>query len=95
MHVLDRPGERHFFFLVRVACWSFEDRCGPEFTAPGRGEYVLEQIPPTVDGLEGVDLKPDEIAGLLCHALRRDGGLFALPDLRSVTALSAGQAAGG
>ncbi|HEU5427576.1 MAG TPA: NUDIX domain-containing protein [Actinocrinis sp.] len=95
LHILGEPGERHFFYLARVARWSFEDRSGPEFAIPGRGEYVLEQVPLTIAGLRSVDLKPDEIARFLRCALRRDGGLFALPDLRQAfTGLSEDQAGG-
>ncbi|MFD3758809.1 hypothetical protein [Streptomyces sp. NPDC058622] len=60
--------ERQLFYLARVATWSFEDRTGPEFSAKGRGEYTLKEIPLTVEGLGG-DLKPGEIAHVLRGAI--------------------------
>ncbi len=96
LHILGGPDERQFIYLARVAHWSFEDRSGPEFTRPCRGEYVLEQIPLTSAGLGSVDLKPDEIARFLRSALRQDGRLCALPDLREASSgLSERQAEGG
>lgn len=54
---------------ARIATWSFEDRTGPEFSAEGRGEYALEEIPLTVEGLDGIDLKPEEITHVLRVAI--------------------------
>jgi hypothetical protein len=65
-----------------MQAWSFADRTGPEFSEPGRGTYELEQIPSDADAVEGIDLKPAEIAVFLARALRDARGLAALPDLR-------------
>ncbi|MFE3765411.1 NUDIX domain-containing protein [Streptomyces sp. NPDC059104] len=65
LHTTESEGERQLFYLARIATWSFEDRTGPEFSAEGRGEYMLEEIPLTVEALDGINLKPDEIAHVL------------------------------
>ncbi|MGW5394926.1 NUDIX hydrolase [Streptomyces sp. NPDC003952] len=67
LHTMESDDERQLFYLARITTWSFEDRTGPEFSAEGRGEYALEEIPLTAEGLDRIDLKPEEIA----HALRR------------------------
>ncbi|MFI5861046.1 NUDIX domain-containing protein [Streptomyces sp. NPDC051546] len=67
LHTMESDDERQLFYLARITTWSFEDRTGPEFSAEGRGEYALEEIPLTAEGLDRIDLKPKEIA----HALRR------------------------
>ncbi|MFF7076025.1 NUDIX hydrolase [Streptomyces lavendulae] len=69
LHTVESDDERQLFYLARIATWSFEDRTGPEFNAEGRGEYALEQIPLTVEGLDGIDLKPEEIAHVLRGAI--------------------------
>ncbi|MET8749294.1 NUDIX domain-containing protein [Streptomyces sp. NPDC004667] len=65
LHTMESEDERQLFYLARIATWSFEDRTGPEFSAEGRGEYMLEEIPLTVEALDGINLKPDEIAHVL------------------------------
>lgn len=82
LHVLGTADERHYIYLARITNWSFDERTGPEFTMPGRGEYALEEIPLSVAGLDRVALKPDAIAAFLRGALQSQGGLFAQPDLR-------------
>ncbi|MFF8312424.1 NUDIX hydrolase [Streptomyces lydicus] len=74
LHTLETEDERQLFYLARIATWSFEDRTGPEFSAEGRGEYALEEVPLTVEGIDGIDLKPEEIAHVLRGALA-DGTL--------------------
>ncbi|MFE7129438.1 NUDIX domain-containing protein [Streptomyces sp. NPDC057638] len=69
LHTLEADDERQLFYLARIATWSFEDRTGPEFCAKGRGEYALEEIPLTLEGLNGIDLKPEEIAHVLRGAI--------------------------
>ncbi|MGX5391864.1 NUDIX hydrolase [Streptomyces anulatus] len=66
LHTMESDDERQLFYLARITTWSFDDRTGPEFSAEGRGEYALEEIPVTMEGLDGIDLKPEAIA----HALR-------------------------
>ncbi|MFK0227417.1 NUDIX domain-containing protein [Streptomyces sp. NPDC090303] len=65
LHTLETDDERQLFYLARIATWSFEDRTGPEFSAEGRGQYALEEVPLTLEGLDGIDLKPEEIAPVL------------------------------
>ncbi|GLW03108.1 NUDIX hydrolase [Streptomyces lavendulae] len=69
LHTIESEGERQLFYLARIATWSFDDRTGPEFRAEGRGEYALEEIPVTLEGLDGIDLKPEEIAHVLRGAI--------------------------
>ncbi|MER5739286.1 MULTISPECIES: NUDIX domain-containing protein [unclassified Streptomyces] len=70
LHTMESDDERQLFYLARIATWSFDDRTGPEFSAEGRGAYALEEIPLTAEGLDGIDLKPEEIA----HVLRETFG---------------------
>ncbi|MEU3693836.1 NUDIX hydrolase, partial [Streptomyces narbonensis] len=69
LHTMEADGERQLFYLARIATWSFDDRTGPEFSAEGRGEYALEEVPLTSEGLNGIDLKPEEIAHVLRGAI--------------------------
>ncbi|MFJ2556930.1 MULTISPECIES: NUDIX domain-containing protein [unclassified Streptomyces] len=69
LHTMESDDERQLFYLAHIATWSFEDRTGPEFSAGGRGAYALEEIPLTVEGLDGIDLKPEEIAHVLRVAI--------------------------
>ncbi|MEU6920120.1 NUDIX domain-containing protein [Streptomyces sp. NPDC046631] len=70
LHTMESDDERQLFYLARIATWSFDDRTGPEFSAEGRGEYALEEIPLTLEGLDGIDLKPEEITHVLRGAIR-------------------------
>ncbi|MFJ2638122.1 NUDIX domain-containing protein [Streptomyces sp. NPDC087511] len=70
LHTMESDDERQVFYLARIAAWSFDDRTGPEFSAEGRGEYALEEIPLTLEGLDGIDLKPEEITHVLRGAIR-------------------------
>ncbi|MFE5710148.1 NUDIX domain-containing protein [Streptomyces sp. NPDC056501] len=72
LHTMESDDERQLFYLARIATRSIEDRTGPEFGAVGRGEYALEEIPLTVEGLDGIDLKPEEIAHVLRGAVGTD-----------------------
>ncbi|MGH3273014.1 MAG: NUDIX hydrolase [Streptosporangiaceae bacterium] len=88
LHVLGDADERQYFYLARISTWSFEDRTGPEFSEPGRGEYQLQEIPLTSDGLSAVSLKPDPLGTLLRQLIGAGRGLFTLPDLRQKPAIS-------
>ncbi|MCW8215930.1 NUDIX hydrolase [Streptomyces griseolus] len=68
-HTTESDDERQLFYLARAVTWSFDDRTGPEFSAEGRGEYALEEVPLTMEGLDGIDLKPEEIAHVLREAI--------------------------
>ncbi|MEV0847575.1 NUDIX domain-containing protein [Streptomyces sp. NPDC049954] len=70
LHTMESDGERQLFYLARIATWSFDDRTGPEFSTEGRGEYALEEIPLTLAGLDGIDLKPEDIVHVLRGAIR-------------------------
>ncbi|GLX20796.1 NUDIX hydrolase [Streptomyces lavendulae] len=69
LHTIESDEERQLFYLARITTWSFDDRTGPEFSAEGRGEYALEEVPLTVEGLDGINLKPEEIAHVLRGAI--------------------------
>ncbi|MGW2205459.1 NUDIX hydrolase [Streptomyces sp. NPDC001774] len=69
LHTMETDDERQLFYLARIATWSFDDRTGPEFSAEGRGEYALEEVPLTLEELDGIDLKPEEIAHVLRGAV--------------------------
>jgi ADP-ribose pyrophosphatase YjhB (NUDIX family) len=81
LYVLSRPGENQYFYLARVRTWSFDDRSGPEFTDPARGQYHLEQIPLSAEALQEIDLKPAEIAEVILGHLRHGTDLLGLPTL--------------
>lgn len=66
---LESDDEQQFFYLARVTQWNFDERSGPEFSRDDRGEYLLEEVPLTADGLDAIDLKPEEIAGQILKAL--------------------------
>jgi ADP-ribose pyrophosphatase YjhB (NUDIX family) len=84
LYVLERSGERQYFYLARVHSWSADpgDRAGPEFADPARGEYRLHAVPLTAEALVAMDLKPDELAEFVVSRLRVGIDLFALADLR-------------
>ncbi|MFI9293693.1 NUDIX hydrolase [Streptomyces gardneri] len=69
LHTVESDDECQLFYFARITTWSFEDRTGPEFGAEGRGEYALEEVPLTLEGLDGIDLKPKEIAHVLRGAI--------------------------
>ncbi|MFF1344327.1 NUDIX domain-containing protein [Streptomyces sp. NPDC058290] len=72
LHQLENSkGETELFYLARIDRWSFEDRSGPEFTRTDRGEYLLEEIPLTVEALDSINLMPPEFASVLREAVRR------------------------
>ncbi len=81
VHIEQSEDERQLFYLGRIEHWSFADRTGPEFSEDGRGEYILEEIPLTLQALGKIDLKPSHMAAFVRNAIA-DSGLFSLPDLR-------------
>jgi hypothetical protein len=72
-------------YLARVHSWSADpgDRSGPEFADPSNGEFHLQAMPLTAEGLTAIDLKPDELTGFLVSHLVTGADLFALADLRT------------
>lgn len=91
LHILERGGERQYFYLARARTWSANpaDRSGPEFEDSARGEYHLQTIPLTAGALAAIDLKPEPVSELLLSYLRAGTDLFTLPDLRATTAAAA------
>jgi ADP-ribose pyrophosphatase YjhB (NUDIX family) len=91
LHVLERDGERQYFYLARALAWSADPgaRSGPEFTDPARGEYHLQAVPLTAAAVAAIDLKPDELAATILRHLRAGTDLFTLPDLRTGAATRA------
>lgn len=85
VHILDQDGDRQYFYLARARSWSADadDRSGPEFTDPTRGEYCLQPVPLTAQAVAEIDLKPEALARSLLHHLRDGTDLFSLPDLRA------------
>jgi ADP-ribose pyrophosphatase YjhB (NUDIX family) len=61
--------KRQHIYLARIDAWSEEGRTGPEFTDPDRGDYFLEEVPLTADGLSRISLYPDEVAAMLRGAV--------------------------
>jgi 8-oxo-dGTP pyrophosphatase MutT (NUDIX family) len=85
LHILNAGDERQYFYLGRIARWSFADRSGPEFSEADRGGYQLEEVPLTPAGLRAVDLKPTPVADLLRDAIGSGRDLFTMPDLRQAS----------
>ena len=71
LYVLERGPECQYFFLARVHSWSADpqDRTGPEFANPSNGDFHLQAMPLTAEGLTAIDLKPGELAGFLVSHL--------------------------
>ncbi|GAA3010372.1 hypothetical protein GCM10010519_46840 [Streptomyces lactacystinicus] len=76
LHTVEAGDERQEFYLATIEKWNFEDRTGPEFSQEGRGEYLLEEIPLTIEALDAVNLLPHEFATALREAVER-GDLLA------------------
>ena len=90
LHVLSDQRVRERFYLARIQSWSEEDRTGPEFDDPDRGEYRLEELPFTVSALDAVNLQPAQIAELLRDAATGGAGTAADgADAAGVAALAA------
>ncbi|MDH2425801.1 NUDIX domain-containing protein [Sphaerisporangium sp. TRM90804] len=80
IHVEDHDRGREHFFLGRIEHWDPAARTGPEFTDPARGQYIVEEIPLTSEGIARIALQPRSLADLLAeHA----SAVFALADLRT------------
>jgi 8-oxo-dGTP pyrophosphatase MutT (NUDIX family) len=83
--VIDHGADRHYFYLGDLRHHDVTRRSGPEFTDPGRGQYILDLIPLTTTGLAGVTLAPPQITQLLTHSIATGTDLRDLPDLRIST----------
>ncbi|MFB6809983.1 NUDIX domain-containing protein [Streptomyces sp. NPDC056387] len=73
----DDKGETEYFYLARIVAWNFDDRTGPEFTRNDRGEYLLEEVPLTVEAVGALNLMPPQVKGALLNAIR--AGSLTLP----------------
>jgi 8-oxo-dGTP pyrophosphatase MutT (NUDIX family) len=62
-------GETEHFYTADITTWNFDDRSGPEFARGDRGEYLLEEVPLTVDAVSALNLMPPEIKTALLAAL--------------------------
>ncbi|POM24057.1 NUDIX domain protein [Actinomadura rubteroloni] len=71
LHTIERDGERQDFFLASIDAWSPAERTGPEFDRADGGQYLLEEIPATVQALDAVELLPEEFARVLRAAVER------------------------
>ena len=80
LQVLTDEHRREHFYLARIQSWSEEDRTGPEFDNPDRGEYRLEEVPMTVSALDAISLEPEQIAALLRSAATNGTDLDDLAD---------------
>ncbi|MER5356197.1 NUDIX domain-containing protein [Kitasatospora sp. NPDC002551] len=63
-------GETEHFYLARLVQWNFDDRTGPEFTRDDRGEYLLEEVPLTVEAIGTLNLMPPRVKEELLDAIR-------------------------
>ncbi|MFB6517669.1 NUDIX domain-containing protein [Streptomyces sp. NPDC056401] len=62
--------ETEHFYLAQILAWNFDDRTGPEFTCDDRGEYLLEEVPLTVESVDALNLMPPQIKDALLDAIR-------------------------
>lgn len=72
--------KRQHIYLARIDAWSEEDRTGPEFADPSRGEYRLEEVPLTPQALEPLELVPEEFAEYLRDLVQAGRDLTLLAD---------------
>ncbi|MEU8775543.1 NUDIX domain-containing protein [Streptomyces sp. NPDC048606] len=63
-------GEAEDFYTARILSWNFEDRTGPEFRRHDRGEYLLEEVPLTVEAVDALNLMPPQVKDALLDAIR-------------------------
>lgn len=80
LHTLESDNERQYFYLAHIEEWNFDKRSGPEFTRNDRGEYLLEEIPLTPDGLNTINLKPEEIAHKIRESIADGCLITAVPE---------------
>ncbi|MFD9686925.1 NUDIX domain-containing protein [Kitasatospora sp. NPDC001309] len=76
LHTIETDDERQDFYLATIEKWNFADRTGPEFSQEGRGEYLLEETPLTIEALATINLLPREITTVLRETVER-GDLLA------------------
>jgi ADP-ribose pyrophosphatase YjhB (NUDIX family) len=83
IYIHDQDQDLQYIYLARARTWSPspDDRTGPEFTDPSRGQYNPQATPLTSGALAGINLKPDSFARFLLGHLRQGTTLTDLPDL--------------
>ncbi|MFG2291729.1 NUDIX domain-containing protein [Streptomyces sp. NPDC048603] len=69
-------GEAEDFYTAQILSWDFDDRTGPEFQRDDRGEYLLEEVPLTVEAIDALSLMPPQVKDALLDSIRA-GGLTA------------------
>lgn len=60
--------EEHFF-ICRLVDYDLSLRNGPEFEDPTRGEYLLDEIPLTREGVASIDLRTTQLRDWLMSNL--------------------------
>jgi 8-oxo-dGTP pyrophosphatase MutT (NUDIX family) len=70
-HLQNDKDETEYFYLARIESWNFDNRTGPEFAHTDRGEYILEEVPLTLNAIATMNLMPPEIKTVLCEAIER------------------------
>lgn len=80
LQVLADEHLREYFYLAHIQSWSEEDRTGPEFDDPDRGEYRLEEVPMSASALDAIRLEPQQIAAWLRSAAVSGTDLATLAD---------------
>ncbi|MEU9700981.1 NUDIX domain-containing protein [Streptomyces sp. NPDC047981] len=69
-------GEAEYFYTAQILSWNFDDRTGPEFQRDDRGEYLLEEVPLTIEAINALNLLPPQVKDALLDAIR-EGALTA------------------
>ncbi|WP_406486291.1 hypothetical protein [Streptomyces sp. NBC_01563] len=63
-------GEAEDFYTAKIVSWNFDDRTGPEFQCDDRGEYLLEEVPLTIEAIDALNLMLPQVKGALLDAVR-------------------------
>ncbi|MFI5671969.1 NUDIX domain-containing protein [Streptomyces sp. NPDC051704] len=63
-------GETEDFYTAQILSWNFDDRTGPEFQRDDRGEYLLEEVPLTVEAIDALNLMPPQVKDALLDIIR-------------------------
>lgn len=69
-------GEAEYFYTAQILSWNFDDRTGPEFQRDDRGEYLLEEVPLTIEAIGALNLMPPQVKDALLDAIK-EGALTA------------------
>ncbi|KDN81181.1 NUDIX domain-containing protein [Kitasatospora cheerisanensis] len=66
-------GEAEYFYVAELGSWNFDDRSGPEFARADRGEYLLREVPLTVEAVGALNLMPPQLKDVLRKAIGAGG----------------------